>query len=123
LLQCTEGVGLVVTRDGTAIRLRAGDTVWTPAGEEHPAGTVSSSSARSHRPASPGIRDHAGLLFSPAVSHAGGRGHQRAHHPAVRASLIATVIVTAATRWCKRPASHGRGCLRRAAGARSLPPA
>ena len=35
LLQCTDGVGLVVTRDGTAIRLRAGDTVWTPAGEEH----------------------------------------------------------------------------------------
>jgi quercetin dioxygenase-like cupin family protein len=23
------------SRDGTAIRLRAGDTVWTPAGEEH----------------------------------------------------------------------------------------
>jgi quercetin dioxygenase-like cupin family protein len=35
LLQGTDGVGLVVTRDGTAIRLRAGDTVWTPAGEEH----------------------------------------------------------------------------------------
>ena len=35
LLQCTDGVGLVVTRDGTTIRLRAGDTVWTPAGEEH----------------------------------------------------------------------------------------
>jgi quercetin dioxygenase-like cupin family protein len=35
LLQCTDGVGLVVTRDGTAIRLRVGDTVWTPAGEEH----------------------------------------------------------------------------------------
>ncbi len=35
LLVCTEGVGLVVTRDGTAIRLRAGETVWTPAGEEH----------------------------------------------------------------------------------------
>jgi quercetin dioxygenase-like cupin family protein len=35
LLQCTDGLGLVVTRDGIAIRLRAGDTVWTPAGEEH----------------------------------------------------------------------------------------
>jgi quercetin dioxygenase-like cupin family protein len=35
LLRCTDGVGLVVTRDGTAIRMRAGDTVWTPAGEEH----------------------------------------------------------------------------------------
>ena len=35
LLHCTDGVGLVVTRDGTAIRLRAGDSVWTPAGEEH----------------------------------------------------------------------------------------
>ena len=35
MLQCTDGVGLVVTRDGTAIRLRAGDTVWTPAGEQH----------------------------------------------------------------------------------------
>ena len=35
LLQCTDGVGLVATRDGTAIRLRAGEAVWTPAGEEH----------------------------------------------------------------------------------------
>lgn len=35
LLRCTDGVGLVATRDGTAIRMRAGDTVWTPAGEEH----------------------------------------------------------------------------------------
>ena len=35
LLHCTDGVGLVGTRDGTAIRIRAGDTVWTPAGEEH----------------------------------------------------------------------------------------
>jgi quercetin dioxygenase-like cupin family protein len=35
LLCCTDGVGVVVTRDGTAIRLRAGETVWTPAGEEH----------------------------------------------------------------------------------------
>ena len=35
LLVCTDGVGLVVTRDGTAIRLRAGDSVWTPGGEEH----------------------------------------------------------------------------------------
>lgn len=35
LLRCTDGIGLVATRDGTAIRIRAGDTVWTPAGEEH----------------------------------------------------------------------------------------
>jgi quercetin dioxygenase-like cupin family protein len=35
LLRCTDGVGLVATRDGAAIRMRAGDTVWTPAGEEH----------------------------------------------------------------------------------------
>ena len=35
LLHCTDGVGLVATRDGTAIRLRAGDSVWTPAGEQH----------------------------------------------------------------------------------------
>ena len=35
LLQCTDGVGLVVSRDGTVIRLRADETVWTPAGEEH----------------------------------------------------------------------------------------
>jgi quercetin dioxygenase-like cupin family protein len=34
-LHCTEGVGLVVGRDGTAIRLHAGETVWTPPGEEH----------------------------------------------------------------------------------------
>src|SRR4051794_11689686 len=34
-LHCTDGVGLVVNRDGTAIRMRPGDTVWTPPGEEH----------------------------------------------------------------------------------------
>lgn len=34
-LHCTEGEGLVVNRDGDVIRLRAGDTVWTPPGEEH----------------------------------------------------------------------------------------
>jgi quercetin dioxygenase-like cupin family protein len=34
-LYCTEGAGLVVGRDGTVLRLRAGDTVWTPPGEEH----------------------------------------------------------------------------------------
>ena len=28
-LHCTDGEGLVVSRDGTVIRLRAGDTVWT----------------------------------------------------------------------------------------------
>jgi quercetin dioxygenase-like cupin family protein len=35
LLHCTDGVGVVATRDDTTIRIRAGDTVWTPAGEEH----------------------------------------------------------------------------------------
>ena len=34
-LHVTEGVGLVVNRDGTVLRMRAGDTVWTPPGEEH----------------------------------------------------------------------------------------
>ncbi len=28
-LHCTDGLGLVVSRDGTVIRMRAGDTVWT----------------------------------------------------------------------------------------------
>jgi quercetin dioxygenase-like cupin family protein len=35
LLVCTDGVGLVGTRDGTTVLLRAGETVWTPAGQEH----------------------------------------------------------------------------------------
>ena len=35
LLICTDGVGLVATRDGTTIQLRAGQSVWTPAGQEH----------------------------------------------------------------------------------------
>ncbi len=35
LLVCTDGVGFVATRDGTTVTLRAGDAVWTPAGEEH----------------------------------------------------------------------------------------
>jgi quercetin dioxygenase-like cupin family protein len=35
LLHCTDGIGLVATRDGTTIRIRPGDSVWTPAGEEH----------------------------------------------------------------------------------------
>jgi quercetin dioxygenase-like cupin family protein len=34
-LFCTDGAGLVVSRDGTTIRLTPGDTVWTPPGEEH----------------------------------------------------------------------------------------
>ncbi len=34
-LHCTDGAGLVVSRDGTVIRLTPGDTVWTPPGEEH----------------------------------------------------------------------------------------
>jgi quercetin dioxygenase-like cupin family protein len=35
LLVCTDGVGLVATRDGNAVLLRPGESVWTPAGEEH----------------------------------------------------------------------------------------
>jgi quercetin dioxygenase-like cupin family protein len=34
-LHVTEGVGLAGTRDGTVIRMRAGDTVHTPPDEEH----------------------------------------------------------------------------------------
>jgi quercetin dioxygenase-like cupin family protein len=34
-LHVTEGVGLVITRDGTVIRMRAGGTAWTPPGEVH----------------------------------------------------------------------------------------
>lgn len=34
-LHVTEGVGFVGTRDGRVVRMRAGDTVWTPPGEEH----------------------------------------------------------------------------------------
>ncbi len=35
LLVCHDGVGLVVTRDGTVITLRPGVSVWTPPGQEH----------------------------------------------------------------------------------------
>jgi len=34
-LHITEGVGLVGTRDGSVVRVRAGDTVICPPGEEH----------------------------------------------------------------------------------------
>ena len=34
-LHVTEGVGLVGTRDGQVVRVRAGDTVACPPGEEH----------------------------------------------------------------------------------------
>ena len=34
-LHVTEGIGLVGTRDGTVLRLRAGDTVICPPAEEH----------------------------------------------------------------------------------------
>ena len=34
-LHCTDGLGLVVSRDGTVAHLRAGDTVYTSPGEEH----------------------------------------------------------------------------------------
>ena len=42
-LHCTEGTGLVVTRDGTVIVMRPGDTVHTPPGEEHWHGATSES--------------------------------------------------------------------------------
>lgn len=35
VLHITDGVGLVGTRDGDVIRVRAGETVKCPAGEEH----------------------------------------------------------------------------------------
>ena len=34
-LHCTDGTGLVATRDGAVIVMRPGDTVHTPPGEEH----------------------------------------------------------------------------------------
>jgi quercetin dioxygenase-like cupin family protein len=34
-LHVTEGIGLVQTRDGKTITMRPGDTVCSPAGEEH----------------------------------------------------------------------------------------
>jgi quercetin dioxygenase-like cupin family protein len=34
-LHVTDGAGLVVTRDRSVIRVRSGDTVYTPPGEEH----------------------------------------------------------------------------------------
>jgi quercetin dioxygenase-like cupin family protein len=35
LLRCVDGVGYVATRDGRVVRMQAGDTVWTSAGEDH----------------------------------------------------------------------------------------
>lgn len=35
LLVCTDGAGLVADRAGTVLDLRAGESVWTPPGEEH----------------------------------------------------------------------------------------
>jgi quercetin dioxygenase-like cupin family protein len=40
-LHLTEGVGLVGTRDGSVLRIRAGDTVVCPPGEEHWHGAAS----------------------------------------------------------------------------------
>ncbi len=34
-MHVTEGIGLVGTRDGSVLRIRAGDTVVCPPGEEH----------------------------------------------------------------------------------------
>jgi quercetin dioxygenase-like cupin family protein len=41
ILHITEGIGVVVTRDGSIIRVRAGDTVYTPPDEEHWHGATS----------------------------------------------------------------------------------
>jgi quercetin dioxygenase-like cupin family protein len=41
LLTVTSGEGLVVSRDGTVARVRAGDMVWTRPGEEHWHGAAS----------------------------------------------------------------------------------
>jgi quercetin dioxygenase-like cupin family protein len=35
ILQVTSGEGLIVARDGSVARVRAGDLVWAPPGEEH----------------------------------------------------------------------------------------
>jgi quercetin dioxygenase-like cupin family protein len=35
LLTVTSGEGLIVSRDGTVVRVRNGDMVWTQPGEEH----------------------------------------------------------------------------------------
>ena len=40
-LHVTDGVGFLGTRDGSVIRMRAGDTVHTPPGEEHWHGATS----------------------------------------------------------------------------------
>ena len=40
-LHCTVGEGIVATRDGNVILMRAGDTVHTPPGEEHWHGATS----------------------------------------------------------------------------------
>ena len=34
-LHCTDGTGIIATRDGTVILMRPGDTVHTPPGEDH----------------------------------------------------------------------------------------
>ena len=34
-MPATDGIGLVQARDGTVIRMRPGDTVYTPPGQEH----------------------------------------------------------------------------------------
>lgn len=32
---CTEGRGLILSRDGEVVEIAPGDTVWTPPGERH----------------------------------------------------------------------------------------
>ena len=40
-LHGADGIGFVATRDGRVIRIRPGETVWTPPGEEHWHGATS----------------------------------------------------------------------------------
>ena len=42
-LYVVDGEGLVGSRDGTVLHVRAGDTIWTPPGEEHWHGATPSS--------------------------------------------------------------------------------
>jgi quercetin dioxygenase-like cupin family protein len=59
-LHLTEDLGLVVGRDGTVIRMRASDTVWTPPGEEHWHGGTADNTVgtKQRRSESTGVKIH-----------------------------------------------------------------
>lgn len=59
ILQVTAGDGVVCTRGGTPQRLRAGDTVWVPPGEQHWHG-ASTASFLAHTAISLGVTQWAG---------------------------------------------------------------